>query len=316
MINFGILDVVPKQLEILNGLQEYGNVVYLGNMEKHELFHALKDIDILLIRLYKIDEEILKNASRLRAVIKAGVGVDHIDVEAATQLGIHVVVSPGNHISVAETAIMLMLAVARQLPQKNKNTSKVLNLLGTELCEKKLGLVGFGRIGSHVAKIAGDGLGMKIAVYDPYIAQGDLHKNKWTYITDLTTLIQTSDVVSLHCPLTKDTFHLIDKQILDQMKRDAIIINTSRGAVIDEEALVEALKNKQIAGAGLDVVEIEPLEDDNPLLQLDNVIVSPHRLTQTPESIMRQAKSMFNSAVSLSKDNIPLESINQKQFVL
>jgi D-3-phosphoglycerate dehydrogenase len=313
-MNFGILDVVPKQLEILNQLKEYGNVIHLGNVDKKELLKLVPDFDILLIRIYKVDEEILSASSKLKAVIKAGIGVDHIDVKAATERKIHIVISPGNHISVGETTVMLMLAVARQLPIKNKNVDENLQLLGKELYGKRLGLVGFGRIGRHTAQIAGDGLGMEIVIYDPYIKESAEKGVKWTFVHDLDTLLKTSDVVSIHCPLDDGTRHMIDKQRLEMMKEDAILVNTARGAVIDENALFEALKNGKLFGAGLDVVEVEPLDAENPMLALENVIVSPHRLVQTPESIIRQANSMLASAITFSKEQIPLESINSGEF--
>jgi D-3-phosphoglycerate dehydrogenase len=313
-MNFGILDVVPKQLEILNQLEEYGNVIHLGNVEKKELLKLVPDFDILLIRIYKVDEEILSASSKLKAVIKAGIGVDHIDVKAATGRKIHVVISPGNHFSVGETTVMLMLAVARQLSIKNKNVDENLQLLGKELYGKRLGLVGFGRIGKHTAQIAGDGLGMEIVIYDPYIKESAKKDVKWTFVHDLDTLLKTSDVVSIHCPLDDNTRHMIDKQRLEMMKEDAILVNTARGAVIDENALFEALKNGKLFGAGLDVVEVEPLDAGNPLLALENVIVSPHRLVQTPESIIRQANSMLASSITFSKGQIPLESINSGEF--
>lgn len=313
-MNFGILDVVPKQLEILNNLKEYGNVTYYGNLDKKELLNALPGLDVLLIRIYKVDAEILQAAPHLTAVIKAGIGVDHIDVEEATRQKTHVVISPGNHISVAETAAMLMMAVARELPQKNKNTDENMHLLGIEMYEKTLGLVGFGRIGKQLAQLAGVGMGMNIIAYDPFLSEEQKKETGYRFIDDLDELIKESDVLSLHCPLTKSTHHMIDRRRLELMKPKAILVNTSRGAVIDEAALVEVLKEGHLHGAGLDVVEVEPLQPDNPLLALDNVIVSPHRLAQTPESIMRQAQSMFESAISFSKGIVPEESINQKKF--
>lgn len=317
MTTFAILDVVRRKevLDIFKPLEAYGKVLMFGETDSDALWTALPEIDVLLIRLYPVDKALLDRAVKLKAVIKAGVGVDHIDVDHATQLGVHVVISLGNHISVAETAIMLMLAVARDLPLKNKNIDQNGNVLGIELCEKTLGLVGAGRIGSHVAKIAGEGMGMKILVSDPYLSEDAKKAYGWTAV-DLETLLRESDVVSIHCPATPETHHSINKERLLMMKKNAILVNTSRGSIIDEAALVDVLKAGHLKGAGLDVVEREPLTADNPLLQLGNVIVTPHRLAQTPESTIRQAQSMFSSAVAITEGKIPGVSVNQKKISL
>lgn len=317
MTTFAILDVVRRKevLDIFKPLETYGKVLTFGESDKDSLWDALPNIDVLLIRLYPVDKAFLDRAAKLKAVIKAGVGVDHIDVDHATQLGIHVVISLGNHISVAETAILLMLAVARDLPLKNKNIDQNGNVLGIELCEKTLGLVGAGRIGGHVAKIAGAGMGMKILVSDPYLSEEAKKAHNWTSV-DLETLLRESDVVSIHCPATPETYHSINREHLLMMKEKAILINTSRGSIIDEAALVEVLKTGHLKGAGLDVVEREPVTADNPLLKLGNVIVTPHRLAQTPESTVRQARSMFSSAVEIAEGKIPDVSVNQKKIPL
>lgn len=315
MTTFAILDVVRRKevLDVFKPLEAYGKVFMFGENDREELWAALPEIEVLLIRLYSVDKELLDRAVRLKAVIKAGVGVDHIDVESATERGIHVVISLGNHISVAETAVMLMLSVARDLPLKNKNVNQNANVLGIELCEKTLGLVGAGRIGGHVAKIAGEGLGMKILVSDPYLSEEARKANNWIS-ADIETLLRESDVVSIHCPATPETYHFINKERLLMMKKDAILVNTSRGSIIDEASLVEVLKTGHLKGVGLDVVENEPLTSENPLLQIDNVIVTPHRLAQTPDSTLRQARNMFSSAVDIAQGRTPETSINSKKI--
>ena len=315
MTTFAILDVNRRKeiLDILEPLSGYGKVLMFGEDEKAAMWEALPEVDVALIRLYPVDRAFLDRASRLKAVIKAGVGVDHIDVDYATERGVHVVISLGNHISVAETAVLLMLAVARGLPQKNRNTGPGANVLGVELYGKTLGLMGAGRIGSHVARIAGSGMGMRVLVYDPYLGEEARKSQPWEQ-TDLETLVRESDVVSLHCPVTAETHHLFDRERLLRMKRNAILVNTARGSVIDEAALVEVLRDGHLWGAGLDVVEEEPLTERNPLLRLDNVIVTPHRLVQTPESTIRQAQSMYASAVAFAGGRVPAESINRNRI--
>lgn len=311
-MNLAVLDVDrrPEVMAILKPLDEWGTVKYFSPEDEDAFMEWLPEVDVLLIRLYKVDEALLEKAKNLKAVIKAGVGVDHIDVKAATARGIKVVISPGNHISVAESAVLLMLAVSRNLATLNKNVyaAEHMHTLGTEMYEKVLGLMGLGRIGRHVAQIA-RGLGMKVNVYDPYIDPAKFNEEGISCV-DFQTILKDSDYISLHCPLTPETRHLFSTEAFKAMKPSAIIVNTARGAVIDEAALYEALKNGDIAGAGLDVFEQEPLQADNPLLQLDNVIATPHRLIQTNESIMLQTRSMVDSAILIAKGESTPNAIN------
>ncbi len=314
MLNFTVLDLIrrPTVIDTLAPLSEYGKVTYVDPQNREAVMKILPETDILIIRLYPIDRELLSKAKQLKAIIKAGVGVDHIDVAAATEMGIYVTISLGNDISVAEAAILLMMAVSRNLVYMNKNLSPDPLKLGKELNEKTLGLVGYGRIGSHVAKIA-NGLGMEVLVYDPYIGE-QAKKETLCKFVDFDSVIRKSDVISLHCPVTPETRHLIGEKELKAMKRDAILINTARGAIIDEEALYHALKDGVIAGAGLDVVEKEPLSASNPLMTLDNVILTPHKLVQSEGSDKRQTGSILASAIAYSKGIIPKEAINRDKI--
>lgn len=308
-MKFGILDIDSRPIvrDTLAPLAQYGTVLY-PDMKSPDFVKQLQDVDILIIRLYTVDRALLEQLPNLKAVIKAGVGVDHIDVETATRLGIHVNISPGNHISVAETAILLMLATARNLPYLNRNVRPDMARLGVELYGKKLGLIGAGRIGMHVAQIA-RGLGMEVVFHDPYASDKIKAATDCRFV-ELDELLCASDVVSLHCPLTPDTHHLLDEKAFAKMKTGAIVINTARGPVLDEKALIDAINSGKIAGAGLDVVESEPLKEDNPLLKVDNIIVTPHRLIQTTESLVRQTQSILDSAIAYSKGTIPDTAIN------
>jgi D-3-phosphoglycerate dehydrogenase len=310
--NFGIVDVIRKSpfIEIFDPLSEYGGIIDFHPFDEKTFGDRISEVDVLLIRLHKIDADILRKASRLKAVIKAGVGTDHIDVATATELGIHVVISEGNHISVAESAMLLMLSISRNLAKLIGCTGDVNHLIGTESYEKVLGIVGFGRIGKHLSKIA-HGFNMNVLVYDPFVKELDPAVGKMVSFEEL---ISKSDYISLHCPLDSNTYHMIGMHELKAMKPNAILINTARGGIIDEKSLYLALKNKLIRGAGLDAIEDEPLKDDNPLLQLDNVIITPHRLCQTPESISRQMRSMLQSAVGIYKNIIPDQSINKGEM--
>ena len=317
MFNFTVVDVErrPTVLETLAPLSDYGSVTYIDPKApdtREKILEALPDTDVFIIRLYPTDRDLLSRSQRLKAVIKAGVGVDHIDVKAATEMGIHVTISMGNYISVAEATILLMLAVSRNLIFLNKNSNPGSSKVGKELYEKTLGLVGYGRIGSHVANIA-KGFGMKVMIHDPYISEQAQKTIPYPF-TNLQTILQESDFVSLHCPATPETRHLIGEKELASMKSDAILVNTARGVIIDEAALFRALKDNVIAGAGLDVVEKEPLAADNPLLTLENVIVTPHKLIQSVDSDRRQTGSILSSAIAYSKGIIPEESINKDKM--
>ncbi len=313
---FGFLDVtlVPETREIFGSLSAEGDVFFLCEEGEGKLEQKLPEIDILFTRLHGIDETFLERARCLKGIVMAGVGADHIDVKAATELGVPVVISPGNEVSTAESAVLLMLAVARRLTLKNKNTTPSANVLGSELCRKTLGLVGTGRVAKQVARIAALGLGMRVLATSPKIFEKSCDA-LWEPVT-LERLLDESDVISLHCPLNGATWHLLDEQKLRRMKRGAILVNMARGGIIDEKALIRVLKNGHLAGAGLDVVEDEPLEGDNPLLELENVIVTPHRLTQTTESLVNQARNMRDSAMQLLKGEIPETTINKNTLLM
>lgn len=308
---FGFLDLtlIPETRAIFESLSAEGEVLFLCGEDAGQLEQKLPEIDIIFTRLYGIDRTFLERARSLKGIVMAGVGADHIDVKAATELGVPVVISPGNEVSTAESTVLLMLAVARKLTQKNKNTTPSANLLGTELFQKTLGLVGTGRVAKQVARIAALGLGMRVLGTSPRVFEksGDA---LWEPAT-MERLLDESDVVSLHCPLNESTWHLLDDSKLRRMKKGAILVNMARGGIIDEKALINVLREGHLAGAGLDVVEDEPLKSDNPLLELENVIVTPHRLTQTTESLVNQARNMRDSARKLLKGEIPETTINK-----
>lgn len=310
MASFGFLDVTitPETREIFENLSTKGELIFFAEENISRLENELPGLDIVFTRLYRIDCSFLQRAKNIKGVVVAGVGADHIDVECASKLGIPITISPGNEKSTAEATVLLMLAVARQLPLKNKNTTSSANLLGKELFGKTLGLVGTGRVAKHVAHIAAHGLGMRVIATSPRVFEKK-GKADWEP-ADMDKVIAESDVVSLHCPLTPSTWHLFDETRLRRMKKDAILINMARGGIIDEDALFRVLKEGHLMGAGLDVVKEEPLREDNPLLQLENVIVTPHRLTQTTESLVNQARAMCQSAIDLLQGRIPETTIN------
>jgi len=253
-----------------------------------ELADAIASADAVLVRsATQITRESLARANGLKVIGRAGVGVDTIDVEAATERGIAVLTAPaGNTISAAELTLALTLALARRVPAADRSMKAGQwdrkSFSGTELYGKTLGLVGAGRIGGEVAKRA-KAFGMQVVAYDPFlIAERALALG--IERVDLDELLRRADVVSLHVPLTDATTGLLGDRELGLMKPAAVIVNAARGGVVSEAALVRALQAKRLGGAALDVFEQEPLPADHPLRSLDNVILTPHLGASTTEA--------------------------------
>jgi D-3-phosphoglycerate dehydrogenase len=274
-----------------------------------DLAHELADAQVLVARRDYVGRKTLELADGLRGVVTPGVGVEKVDVAAATELGIVVANSPGNSITMSEATLLLMLSIAKQLPQwmqkARSGTEPTLSMRGMELHGKTVGLVGLGRIGRLVAGLA-RAFGMCVLAYDPYVQSSDLAE-----LTTLERVLREADFVSLHPVLTPETFHLINAERLALMKPSAYLINTSRGGVIDEPALIEALREKRIAGAGLDVFETEPPELDNPLLKMDNVIGTPHGLGHADESLLRCAGMTEENVLALVDGRLPPYLVNR-----
>ena len=253
-----------------------------------ELMADLANRDGLIVRSEtKVTAEVLNAASTLRVVGRAGVGVDNIDVAAATARGIIVMNAPdGNTITTAEHTIALLVALARNVPQANSSVKAAQwerkRFVGAELRGKTLGIVGLGRIGRAVAQRAA-ALGMSIVAYDPFIAADQAHEVD-IQIVPLDEVLARADFLTVHTPLTNETRALINAGAFAKMKTGARVINCARGGLIDERALYDAITSGKIAGAALDVFEQEPPPADHPLLALDQVIVTPHLGASTAEA--------------------------------
>ena len=234
----------------------------------------------ILVRMGRVDEAIFAAAPQLRVISKHGVGVDNIDVDAASARNIPVVVASGaNAVSVAEHAIALLLAVAKKIVPLDRGMREGRwekpGFQGRELAGSTIGLVAFGAIAQQTARYA-KALGMTVLAYDPYAGDEVFAAEGVTRVADLETLLRDSDIVSLHSPLTPQTRHLINAESLALMKPDAIIINTARGGLIDEAALLDALQQGRIAGAGLDSFATEPTGPDHPFWSDLRLVVTPH----------------------------------------
>lgn len=258
------------------------------DLKPDALKEIIKDYDALVVRsATKVTNEIIQAAKKLKVIGRAGVGLDNVDLEAATQKGIIVMNTPaGNTISTAEHTFSMILSLSRNIPQANASTKKGewkrSKFMGVEVYGKTLGIVGFGRIGSEVAKRALS-FGMKILAYDPFLS-AEVAESIGVEIAELKKVLQEADYITVHTPLTDETRHMISDKEFALMKKGVRIINCARGGIIDEAALAKALKELKVAGAAMDVFEKEPLTAENELLKMDNVIITPHLGASTEEA--------------------------------
>ena len=258
-------------------------------LTERELIKLIPQFTALVVRSQtKVTPDILNAGAKLRVVGRAGVGVDNVDVETATRRGIVVLNAPGgNTISTAEHAFSLLLCVARKIPQADANVRTrswdKKNFEGVELYNKTLGIIGMGRIGSELSRRA-IAFGMRVLAYDPFLSVTRARSLQVELVDELDDLLSAADFISLHTPLTSDTRRILDAARLRKTKRGARIINCARGGLIDEAALTQALRDGQIAGAALDVFEIEPLPVDSPLREAPNVVLTPHLGASTAEA--------------------------------
>jgi D-3-phosphoglycerate dehydrogenase len=270
-------------------LKKAGLIVeYKPDIESDELLTSVKDCDVIIVRSRtKITKKVIDFASNVKIIARVGVGLDNIDTNYAESKGIKVLnASEAAMNAVSELVIGHMIALSRNIPKANdgiKNGKWLKKeLVGGELRGKYLGIVGVGNIGRNVGRIA-KCLRMNLLGYDIYPINQDYVREVGLIKTDLRTLLENSDFVTFHVPLTEKTRHLINSETLSYMKPTAFLINTSRGEIIDEVSLFRTLSHKGIAGAALDVFEVEPPTNTN-LLQLPNIICSPHIAAQTKEA--------------------------------
>ena len=279
-------EVAPVLNKVLkeNGLK----ITYEPQITPDQIKERIGQYNIVIVRgRTKLTKELIEKADNCKIIARVGVGLDNIDLDAAKAKNIRVINAiEAAMTSVAELVLGFMFALARQIPLGDRGIRDgewlKNELVGTELKGKYFGIIGLGNIGKRLGRLA-KGLHMNIIGFDVIPIDEEFSKDVGLMKTDLDTLLQSSDYVSLHVPLLDSTYHMIDAKKLSLMKKTAKIINTSRGGVIDEEALYEALKNGNLGGAALDVFENEPAIK-NKLATLDNVILTPHIAAQTKEA--------------------------------
>ena len=295
--------VCPEGLQMLDGVAD---VYVADNQDPNNYLDEMKDADALIVRIAKCDGHAIENSPNLKVIGRTGVGYDSVDVKTATAHGIPVVITPGaNNRSVAEHAVAMMFALSKNLVEAQQEMCKGnWEIRGAkkafELEGKTIGILGLGAIGRETAKIC-EGCGMKVAAYDPFLSKEQVEGYGAVYYENYEDLLKVSDVVSIHVPLTDETKNMISKKQLTEMKKTALIINCSRGGIINETDLVEALKAGEIAGAGTDVFCSEPPKTDDPLLNCPNLIVSPHSAAQTREAVIKMAQMCVKGCLAVAE---------------
>ena len=295
------------------------DTAYMPGIKKEELLNIIDQYDGLAIRsATKVTEEIFNKATNLKIVGRAGIGTDNIDKIAATKNGIIVMNTPyGNAVTTAEHAIALMMSLVRMIPRADKSTREgkweKSKFNGTEITGKYLGLIGCGNIGSIVANRA-IGLKMKVLAFDPFLTKekaSELGVEK----VELDYLLKNSDIISLHTPMTEDTKNIISSKAIGVMKKGSRIINCARGGIINEKALYDALTNKKIRAAGLDVYDDEPSTSSNPLFSLDNILLSPHIAGVTQEATIRMSKQAVQNVLDVFDNKVDPDVIINKNVL-
>jgi len=293
--------------------------------ENYKIFYHNTYIDLLedseallseaiLVRGEYINETLINNMPNLKIIARSGVGTDNINIDIATRKSIYVCNVPdANYISVAEHVIGMLISLSHQIVNGDKsiregNFDARHQFIGRELSGKTLGIIGFGRIGKLVAQKSLYGLNMNILVYDPYIHSTD--NDKITLVKAKEEVFLNSDFISLHLPYNKKLHNFINKKSFKQMKNDAYIINCSRGGLINETELAEAIKNNEIGGAALDVFHVEPPDYNHMLWEVENLIATPHMGASTQEAITRMVLGASKEIDRVLKKQKPENSLN------
>jgi microcystin synthetase protein McyI len=301
-------------------LEREVDIVRISNPDRDTLLRAVKGVHGIIARGTKVTAELLAQADVLEVVATPSAGYDHIDVEACSERGIPVVNNAGlNAVSVAEHTIGLMVGLAKAIPltdhllRREGWKSRIpysWEQIGFEIDGRTIGIVGVGNVGSRLAQRVRAAFNMTVLGYDPYVSREKMQECGATKVDRLDDMLPQVDFLSVHAPHTKETHHIIGAPQLAKMKRTAYLINCARGPLVDEQALLEALRNRVIAGAALDVFEPEPSADDNPLYQMPNVIVTPHLAGVTAQAVKRMAIGAAEQTLQVLRGERPPRLVN------
>jgi D-3-phosphoglycerate dehydrogenase len=304
-------DIAREGIEILKRVAQ---VDVQTGLKEAELVERIGGYDALVLRSQtKVTRAVIEAATNLKIIGRAGVGVDNIDVAAATERGILVVNSPaGNTVAVAELTLGLMIALARRIPAADVHVRsrewKRSQFMGKQLYGKTLGIIGLGKVGTEVAKRAAT-MGMDLIGFDPFISRERAQELGIELMDDVSDVFQQADFLTLHVPITRDTRRLINQQTIELMKDGVYLLNLSRGEIVDEAALADALRSGKVAGAALDVFEHEP-PTNSPLLNFDNVIVTPHIGASTEEAQTQVAVEVAQQIADVLQGRPPRNAVN------
>ncbi|MDC3412197.1 C-terminal binding protein [Aquibacillus sp. 3ASR75-11] len=282
---------------------------------ENEIIEAVKDADGIITQYAPISRKVIESLSNCKVISRYGIGFDAIDVKAATEKGILVSnVTDYCLDEVADHAFALLMASARKVVQlnqavKNGNWDFKIGAPIYRLKGRTLGLIGLGNIPQSLAKKA-QAFGLEVIAFDPFVSEAVAQKWNVTLV-DLDTLCEQSDFVSVHAPLNEHTQGMVSDQQFSKMKQEAFIINTARGPIIDQNALIRALQQQEIAGAALDVVETEPIAKDNPLVTMDNVILNPHTAWYSEESMLELKQKVAQNVADVLSGFFPSYVVNK-----
>ena len=310
MKKIAIIEQIHKDgLELLKKTRGF-DFELITDISENNLIKKLPEFDACTLRVSKLNENILKNCPKLKVISRHGVGYDNVDLNYIKKKNIALLITAtANAVAVAEHVIYMMLSVSKSINQYDnevrsgnfkKNASHIETL---ELFNKEILILGFGRIGKSLIKRC-LGFEMKVKIFDPFVSKDTIEKYGGTKIENLNNGLKTCDYLSLHVPLTEDTKNIIDYNKLKTMKKNAIIINTSRGGIINEIDLNKAINEKIIFGAGLDVFEKEPVDTNNPLLNNKKVLLSPHSATFTNECKSRMSLETIKNIIDFFENKI------------
>ena len=303
-VGLGLLDAAPGvEWEILkDGASEIGP-------------EAARDYDALLVLAPRVSARTVEHAERLAIVARFGVGYDSVDLDACTRNGVVVTITPdGVRRPVASSAVTFILALAHQLPWKDRITrqgrwAEKSNYMGTGLTGRTLGLIGLGNIGREIVRLITP-FDLKIVAFDPFVLP-DTARDVGVELVDLPTLLTTADFVCVCCQLTPETHHLLNAERLQLMKPTAYVVNVARGPIVDQRALTRVLRERRIRGAAIDVFEQEPVDPNDPILALDNVIVAPHAICWTDECFLGNGRSACQSILDIASGRVPRYVVNR-----
>jgi len=324
-MGFKVLYTFPTRQRGMDMVREVATIKTLREqyppptpITEDELLKEIADADAIVnVRSISINRRIIEAARNLKIIARHGLGYETIDVEAASERNIVVTrATAQGPYPVAEYTIGLLLALAKRYIPANASVKsgkwESLKFMGSEVRDKTLGIIGLGVIGSTVARMARLGLQMRVIAYDPYVSE-EKARDVGAKLMELDSLLSESDYISIHAAVTKESKGILSKKEFDVMKKGVFVINCARGEILDEKALYEALRSGKVAGAALDVFSEEPPPKDNPILGLENVILTPHAAGVTDESLERMAISIAENIVNVAQGRLPnLEAVVNK----